>query len=80
MVCTGDRVCRAEGPPLALPDEQATLVRFVLLTRGLDACQDRKAQQYDPAHRDPVLGDMQYDGAINKPADYDQKSNDVKAE
>jgi len=44
LVFTSDRVCRAEGPPLALPDEPATLVRLVLLTRGLDACQDRKAQ------------------------------------
>jgi hypothetical protein len=59
--------------------DRLNLVRFVLLARGFDTCQDREAQQYDRAYRDPALGNMQYDGAINQPADYDQKSNDVKA-
>jgi hypothetical protein len=49
------------------------------LTRGFDTCQDRQAQQYDCAYRDPALRDMQYDGAINQPADYDQESDNVKA-
>jgi hypothetical protein len=49
------------------------------LARGFDTCQDGQAQQYDCANRNPALGNMQYDGAINQPADYDQESKDVKA-
>jgi hypothetical protein len=62
-----------------MPGKTTLLVRLILLTRGFDACQDRKAQKYDPAHRNPALRNMQYDGAINQPADYDQESHYVKA-
>lgn len=56
----------------------ALLVRFIPLTRGFDTCQDREAHEYDTAHCNPMLGNMQYDGAINQPADYYQESDDVK--
>lgn len=58
----------------------AQLVRFILLTRGFDACQDRQPEKYDAAHYDPALGNMQDDSTIDQPADHDQESNDVKAE
>jgi hypothetical protein len=69
-----------DWPVMTLPAiHRLNSVRFILLARGFDTCQDREAQQYDRAYRDPTWWNVQYDGAIDQPADYDQKSNNVKA-
>jgi len=55
-------------------------VRWVFSARGLDALQDRKAQEHNGAHCDPVRGDMQDHGSIDEPADQYQEADKVETE
>ena len=41
------------------------LLRRIFSPRGLDALQNRKAQEYNCTHCDPTRGDMQYHGSID---------------
>jgi len=57
-----------------------SLLRRIFSPCGLDALQNRKAQQYNCTHRDPMGRDMQNHGPINQPADQDQEADDVYPE
>jgi hypothetical protein len=41
------------------------LFRRIFAPRGLDALQNRKAQEYNGAHCDPMRGDMEDHGSID---------------
>jgi hypothetical protein len=41
------------------------LFRRIFSPRGLDALQNRKAQEHNCTHCDPMRGDMQYHGSID---------------
>jgi hypothetical protein len=43
----------------------------------LDALQNRKAEEYNCPHRDPMRGNMQYHGSINQPPEQYQEADNV---
>jgi hypothetical protein len=61
-------------------DWRASSLRRIFSARGLDALQNRKAQEYDCTHGDPMRGNMQYHGSIDQPANQYQEAGDVNPE
>jgi hypothetical protein len=48
--------------------------------RGLDALQNREAQEHNCTHCDPLRGNMQYHGSVDQPANQDQEADNIDSE
>ena len=71
----------ALSPPQAQPGRAARLLlRRIFTPGGLDAFQNRQAQEYDCTYCDPMPRDMQDHGSIDEPADQYQESDQVNPE
>ena len=67
--------------PQAQPGRAAhLLLRRIFASGGLDPFQNRKAQEYNGTHCDPMPGDVQDHGSIDKSADQYQEADQVNPE
>ena len=74
------RTTRGRRRPANFARTPTSLVRRIFSPRGLDALQNRKAEEHNCTYCDPMRGHMQYRGSIDQPADYYQEADNVNPE
>ena len=77
---TADSVPQTQGYSTGGLAATRVRLRRIPLPRSFDAHHNREAQQHNGAHRDPLRGEMQYDGSVDQPADQDKEADNVYSE